>query len=102
MRGYRAAKRSDRLHEFSAQLRQQRSQADSFAATAKLAKAFGGPAGFADAFKACFDACPSGSRRAVAMLEAFLRLTETHQPPPLDQWNDRDLVAALNRATGPQ
>lgn len=102
MRGYRAAKRNDRLHEFSAQLRQHRSHADSIAAIAQMVKAFGGPAGFATAFKACFDACPLGSHRAVTMLEAFLRLTETHQPPPLDQWTDADLAAALDRATCPQ
>lgn len=98
MRGYRAAKRDDRMLQFAVQVRQQRTQAGVRAATAQVSQALGGPVGFAIAFKNCFDACPAGSARAVRMLDVFLRLMENCQPPPLDQMSDAELDAAIDGA----
>lgn len=97
MRQYRVAKRADRMDAFAAQIRRQRTTAGIHGATAQLARAFGGPLGFAAAFKICFDTCPPGSTRAVTMLAAMLRLIETSQPSPLDQLSDAELNAAIER-----
>jgi len=101
MRGYRAAKRDCRMLQFAAEVRQQRTTAGAMAATAHLAQAFGGPLGFAVAFKNCFDACPVGSLRRVRMLDAFLRLMESNEPPPLDQMSDAELDATNATFTSP-
>jgi hypothetical protein len=95
MRQYRAAKRAGRIDAFAAQILRQRTTAGVWETTARVAQALGGPRGFAIAFKNCLDACPLGSRRAVSMLGAFLRLMEACQPTPIDQRTDAELHAAV-------
>jgi hypothetical protein len=97
MRGYRAAKRADRLDDFARQIRRQRTTAGVLSTTAQLVDAMREGGALAQAFAAHVHSLPPGSARAASFWNAILRLVECCPAPRLDQLDDATLNEAVRQ-----